>query len=297
MCLMWYYKSKGDEIGPVSEDQILELFKAGTLTNKTRVRSDDSSVTSTLEDSALAKRLGIAKVFRMDDDGNVMKIDPSKVKSLGWRSMALILSFGAYVFFAILTLIMNVSFAVTIANTGGLDGSNFNTPLGQFTIIYSSYAQGIMLICFLSSVISYCLYVHRSQRNVRLLGAEEATMSPFMTWIWHFIPIASLWKPLVGVSQIWNASHRLNDEQGGARSTLLGLWWGGWILGLLISRVASAMMRSSSQVLADLQPVLIVESISIVALILSATAFIMIARKVTVLHKDLAQHSTLDAFD
>ena len=77
----------------------------------------------------------------------------------------------------------------------------------------------------------YCFWVNRSCKNAWLLNPPKMRTTPGLAVGYYFIPVVSLWKPYVSMCEIRNASFGMRDQL----TTLLPLWWFGWVTYLLMT--------------------------------------------------------------
>lgn len=89
-------------------------------------------------------------------------------------------------------------------------------------------------------VVGRCTY--RAMRNLYTVGSKHAEMAPGWTVGWYIIPIASLFKPAEGMSQI---VHGTRSAVGNLASTRSGipLWWTCWILTNITQTIAGQIVR------------------------------------------------------
>lgn len=98
----------------------------------------------------------------------------------------------------------------------------------------------LMLVAYLLTVVFFCIWVNRANKNARALGSAGMEFTPGWAVGWFFIPVANLWKPFQAVREIYRASDPQSDSlswKNAAVPGVLGLWWGLWIAGNLLSNV------------------------------------------------------------
>jgi len=83
-------------------------------------------------------------------------------------------------------------------------------------------------------------FTFRAMKNLHIANAADADMSPTGTILWHFVPIAFLFKPYSGVAQIWRGSDNLSGETDDVPG-IMSLWWAGWIISLILSNISFRM--------------------------------------------------------
>jgi hypothetical protein len=127
----------------------------------------------------------------------------------------------------------------------------------------------VLLACYVVT----CLWLHRCRTNVGRWAPEvHQARSPIWAWLGWWVPIVSFWFPF----------QLVRDVQLSRTPVRLGLWWTGWLVYLLSTRVADRMTGSTGPVspeVADALPV--VEVIATVALLVALVRWIPIVRRVT----------------
>ncbi|MDQ0696330.1 hypothetical protein QF048_002772 [Streptomyces sp. W4I9-2] len=101
-------------------------------------------------------------------------------------------------------------------------------------------AGTVQTAAFLATGVLFIIWFHRTRRNAEVFEPGVQRMGPGWAVGGWFVPIANLWFPYRVASGIWEASVRLHPD-GGWRTvpkTVLNLWWGGWIVSVLASRIA-----------------------------------------------------------
>lgn len=98
-------------------------------------------------------------------------------------------------------------------------GGGFNAGY-LFDIAYAGAA--------LTAFIIVGKFSFRAMKNLFTLGSPHTEMPPGWTIGWYFVPIASLWQPVMGMNQIYKGSFAAVGEK--PRGAPLGTWWGGWLL-------------------------------------------------------------------
>jgi hypothetical protein len=157
----------------------------------------------------------------------------SSEEVLGWRTSVAIA-------FVVLTVLASMGFDVTGLVLGNLKEDDL---AGALAIVA---AAGGLLLTLLASALFFSIWLHRAATNVRRLGQRELQFTPGWCVGWWFVPIASLFKPLQAVKEVWRASDP--ETVGGdglawkgARPAppSLGVWWGFWIAGEILGRVSA----------------------------------------------------------
>lgn len=84
------------------------------------------------------------------------------------------------------------------------------------------------IVSFLITVVLWCLWGHRSYRNLRAFTAEPLKHTPGTSVGYYFVPIINLFRPYKATREMWNGSKGIPIDE--AAPTLVSLWWGAWII-------------------------------------------------------------------
>ncbi|NUP08747.1 MAG: DUF4328 domain-containing protein [Polyangiaceae bacterium] len=86
-------------------------------------------------------------------------------------------------------------------------------------------------VTVLSTAMAFLLFVHRTSTNVRALGARNLEYSPAWAVGCFFVPIASLWKPVAAMRELYWAAEPEHDGTSWVRRetpSVIGAWWVLW---------------------------------------------------------------------
>lgn len=112
--------------------------------------------------------------------------------------------------------------------------------LGAMSSAFSLAVLGVSLAQIgglVASVILVSMWTYRAMKNLHIVGAVAATMSPGWAVGWYFIPFANLWKPFEGMLQIWRESHRLAGRSEKV-AAYVGWWWATWIVSNILANIS-----------------------------------------------------------
>jgi hypothetical protein len=102
-------------------------------------------------------------------------------------------------------------------------------------------AGNAYLVVAIGLAVAFIAWLSRTVDNVPPLGGGTPSDSPRWAVGWWFIPVAFLWKPYTVVRESWD---RLATPLHHGRDKWVLGWWGCWIAGTVISRVANAWASS-----------------------------------------------------
>lgn len=90
----------------------------------------------------------------------------------------------------------------------------------------------VYVVALLATIIVYCCWIHRANRNARALGAADMQFTPGWCVGWWFIPVANIFKPYQAVAELFRASDPDAGEHWRTASVpaMLGTWWACWII-------------------------------------------------------------------
>lgn len=100
-------------------------------------------------------------------------------------------------------------------------------------------------LVFILTVVAFLMWLHRAYRNLRALTTEPLEATPGWAVGYWFIPIVHLFRPYQIVKEVWNKSDPVRDLSGTFLSsepmrstTLLGVWWGFWIVYNILGNIS-----------------------------------------------------------
>lgn len=143
----------------------------------------------------------------------------------------------------------------------------------------------LLIVGFPVCVVLVSMWFHRANANLHATGLAM-NHGPHMAWIWFLVPVANLFKPYQVLREIWVDSHRLADGFAAPSPSLLGLWWGSWIAGIGLFRVADLLAVAYGAPRASLA----VSVLAALALVASALSLRTLIREV-----NTAQQGQADA--
>ncbi len=84
--------------------------------------------------------------------------------------------------------------------------------------------DGLFVISTYFTFFMVARFTYRAMKNLFTMGSPIAAMPPGWTVGWYFVPIASLWQPAMGMSQIYRGTHEAVGEKPPVGSPVL-VWW------------------------------------------------------------------------
>ncbi|MEL6826725.1 MAG: DUF4328 domain-containing protein [Pseudomonadota bacterium] len=164
--------------------------------------------------------------------------------------------------------------------------------LAIMTIVYTLVA----LFWGSAFLVARCTY--RAMRNLYTVGSKHAEMAPGWTVGWYFIPLANLFKPAEGMSQIVHGTRHALGETKSVRSGI-PLWWSCWLLTNITQTIADRIVRFSGETI-DLSTQFIAfgfEGFSSIVGIASAWALMRILQSVSDGHEKIKNGGVAEVFD
>jgi hypothetical protein len=107
------------------------------------------------------------------------------------------------------------------------------------------------MVVYVLLIVFWMMWVHRTYRNLRPLGADGLSYSPGWAVGYWFIPILNLFRPYQVMRETWRASDPRHGGgtqwMGVAAPSALGAWWAAHLLSNLANNVSLRVgMRSES---------------------------------------------------
>ncbi len=116
-----------------------------------------------------------------------------------------------------------------------------NQPIDQMEAEWNDARQSICGITSLTILVMtsifFGMFVVRAHHNVRGFGAEGMTITPGWAFGYFFIPILSLFKPYVAMSELWRSSQSPSRWSNLSKG-LVPLWWTLWIVSSIVGQIS-----------------------------------------------------------
>jgi hypothetical protein len=153
---------------------------------------------------------------------------------LGWRTLLATLAIGAAAIFGLALDLVQLAFADQLK--------------GETTDVAAALVVFFVAMAFLGALVAaavfFGIWVHRASKNLRGLGRHGMQFTPGWCVGWFYVPFANLVRPFKAVSEIWRASTSDPESDGngwsmmGTSTALLGVWWGTWLTGNIVSNIS-----------------------------------------------------------
>lgn len=88
----------------------------------------------------------------------------------------------------------------------------------------------LQMLVFLTSGIASSVWLYQAQQRVRVLGAMGLSVGPVGQILWFVVPIATLFMPVKGVSELRKASISPRDWESVSGSATVKFWWACWLV-------------------------------------------------------------------
>lgn len=99
---------------------------------------------------------------------------------------------------------------------------------------------------WIANVVTVLRWTYVANANARALGATDLTVTPLMSILWYFIPLANLWMPLQAMREIWKGSVKPHDWETVGTPAPLIFWWLFWLAAGISATIALPMMLEAA---------------------------------------------------
>ena len=131
----------------------------------------------------------------------------------------------------------------------------------------------------LVTIAVFAAWIYRANDTARRLGAQGMRFTPGWAVGWHFIPIASFWKPYQAMREIWSASQSPDYWQEKATPAILPWWWVLFLTNGVIGNV-SARLAFSAATVPEIKTSTIVSIIAELVAIPAALVAMLVVRRI-----------------
>ena len=137
------------------------------------------------------------------------------------------------------------------------DDYTYSETQGEQMLLLAYGLSSLLYVAvFVVSVVAVSRFTFRAMKTLHRLGEPRAEMTPGWAVGWYFVPFANLFKPLEGMRQIVEGSY-VQAGKPLSDAPSLGLWWGTWIVGNLLSNVAWRIDDQTVMLFADIASALV----------------------------------------
>ena len=138
-----------------------------------------------------------------------------------------------------------VQFGQFVVDLDYVAGDGVNVWFGTGQIV--SLVAIVALVATVVTAIIFMVWVYRTMARAREL-TPALTITPGWAVGWFFVPVASLWMPYGVMTEIVEGSGVSAPADVERTRTLIGWWWGAWIVRTLLSLFGSFASRASESV-------------------------------------------------
>ena len=137
----------------------------------------------------------------------------------------------------------------------------------------------VQVLAFLVVGFFILKWIYRTSRNAHAL-AKGLTITPPWAVGWFFVPIAFLFKPYQAFRETWQVSSNPAAWASEPTPSLLGWWWGRWLVSNILGNISSRISFSAKTV--DLQ--MISDAVEVASTLMSIPAdlvFIVVVQRLS----------------
>ena len=155
-------------------------------------------------------------------------------------------------------------------------GGDFTVEAAEANDFRQSMVGILNFGVFIVAAVIFAQWIYRANLNCQGFGAEGMEFTPGWSVGYYFIPFLNLVRPYQSMKEIWNVSRNPRKWQSQPGSSILGWWWGLWIVSHGLGNVSFRMNMNvdSPSSLEAATMVSIVSSLVEVALILVAMVMV-----------------------
>ena len=153
----------------------------------------------------------------------------------------------------------------------------------------------LRFIAFWVSAFMVCRITYRGLRNLHTIGSKKVEMSPGWGAGWYFVPIANIWKPAEGMSQVYHGTYAAMGEKSAANSPI-PLWWAAWLTMHFISNIGNNLARNFAEEMAGI-PMFSIEVAAAFFAIASAVLLMRLLKRVVERQEAFKHGGVMTVFD
>jgi hypothetical protein len=141
----------------------------------------------------------------------------------------------------ILSLVISIGvYICAIAYPSVLEVGDFDLAPIDWVVLAST-------MVFIPAAVLTLRWMFQVNANAQRL-ADGMTISPGWNVGWFFVPIANLWKPLVGLLETWAISRSPEGWRSVPTPVVLWAWWSFWVLAMILDYTLTRLTWNASSV-------------------------------------------------
>ncbi len=130
----------------------------------------------------------------------------------------------------------------------------------------------------IATIVLWGMWMVRAAKNARALSPEARfTFTPGWAFGSFFVPFVNLVRPFQAMKEIDERSRPQNAETGGG---LLGVWWGAWLIGNMVSNAAMRLTLTDQPGIAELRSSSRVEIASSLLMAVAGVLALLVIRRI-----------------
>lgn len=117
------------------------------------------------------------------------------------------------------------------------------TPIEQLLTLAFLGLSVISIGTFIAAIVMTIRVTYRMMRNLHRIGSGYASISPFWSVAFYFVPFANLVMPANAVTEIWKGTFaELEDGPPPEPNGAIAWWWAPWLIANIGDNIASRML-------------------------------------------------------
>lgn len=230
----WFVRLPEGDIGPMAPADVRSLVASGRIAPETELRRSDQGGwlrASQIRGLMPAAAAGLATALAVETPGPNPLLPQNPYQppvergriagharanfAQGFRSprtLAVVLSILLGLSAISATVLSLIDGVVSLSDIAAAEAST--ELLDEFDIgVFGRISeQGSLALVValgaiaISTIVLWCMWTHRCNRNLGSLGCRGKRFSASASWGWFFCPIANLWMPFLAMREIWTWS-------------------------------------------------------------------------------------------
>ncbi len=282
----WFYVRNNQQVGPVTLEQLQAMLQRGELRQENRVWCEgmpDWAFINTIPNLQSATAAQSFSAPNMTNSGTTLSYQSAlQYPSPKARAKWTIVLFYIVIVGQILLIPATLMTAWIVPPTPGAPISRPEAIQLMIMGLFMCGAGLMYLGALLGCAIAFPMWMHRANRAARALGTSNMDFTPGWAAGWFFIPFANLVMTYRVAVELWKTSNpdiQLGSNwRASAVSSVVGLWWGFWIIGNIIGWMGSVVQKLPGS---TPMPGLVLTCISIAMGIVAAIMAIQLIKGIT----------------
>ena len=257
---MWHYEIDNQNLGPISQEEVIQLIRNGVIKRKTKVWKEGMPKWQKAQNTELKQLFDHTysdpfTTAPAPPDAAPAPLTTSDVQPEGFKNPTRLTKWLTIFLYCNIGLaaiaLWSDSLELKLLNdfeNGTYSNEKEVEEAAEANDNRQALVGGVAFIAYITSGILFLVWIHRANYNARKLGAQDLQFTPGWCVGWFFVPFANLWKPYQAMKEIVKASTNPAEWRSQSDDPLVGGWWALFIISAIVSHFSLRLALDAQEI-------------------------------------------------